>query len=106
MIHIREAMQYETYGWKYPVDAKLQVHYVGADGWAMGKSVPFFGPVMMLRIHYRDVFDGETHQGAHYHYEVVIGTSADNPIARLLNARLSAKIRARVLCGLAAPQRD
>jgi len=90
-IHIREAMQYETYGWKYPVDTKLQVHYVGADGWAMGKSGPFFGPVMMLRIHYRDVFDGETHQGAHYHYEVVIGTSADNPIARLLNARLSAK---------------
>lgn len=90
-IHIREAMQYEKYGWKYPVDAKLQVHYVGADGWAMGKTLPFFGPVMMLRIHYRDVYDGDDHLGAHYHYEVVIGASSNNPIARLLNGRLSSE---------------
>ena len=90
-IHIREAMQYAKYGWKYPVDAKLQVHYVGDDGWAMGRTLPFFGPVMMLRVHYRDVHDGDAHLGTHYHYEVVIGTGADNQIARLLNARLSSK---------------
>jgi hypothetical protein len=90
-IHICEAMQYEAYGWTYPVDTTLQVHYVGADGWAMGKMLPFFGPVMMLRIHYRDVHDGNTHLGVHYHYEVVIGASSGNPVARLLNARLSSK---------------
>ncbi|MEO0498686.1 MAG: hypothetical protein AAF141_15220, partial [Pseudomonadota bacterium] len=26
-IHIREAMQYDRYGWQYPVDASLEVHY-------------------------------------------------------------------------------
>ncbi|MEO1028123.1 MAG: hypothetical protein AAFX02_03585, partial [Pseudomonadota bacterium] len=88
-IHIREAMQYDKHGWKYPVDAALQVHYVGADGWAMGKTLPVFGPVMMLRIHFHDAYDGDVHLGAHYHYEIVIGTSADNPIARFLNKRLS-----------------
>lgn len=90
-IHIREAMQYEKHGWKYPVDATLQVHYVGADGWAMGKTLPLFGPVMMLRIHYRDAYDGDVHLGAHYHYEIVIGTSASGPIARFLNKRLSSQ---------------
>ncbi|MEM7473342.1 MAG: hypothetical protein AAGF55_04120 [Pseudomonadota bacterium] len=90
-IHIREAMQYEKHGWKYPVDAALTVQYVGTDGWAMGKTLPVFGPVMMLRIHYRDVFDGDAHLGAHYHYEIVIGASANNPVARFLNGRLSSE---------------
>lgn len=90
-IHIREAMQYDKHGWKYPVDATLQVNYVGADGWAMGKSLPIFGPVMMLRIHFRDVYENDVHLGAHYHYEIVIGTSADNPVARFLNGRLSSE---------------
>ena len=91
MIHIREAMQYETYGWKYPVDAKLKIFYVGSDGWAMGKVLPLLGPVMMLRIHFKDVLDGEKHTGVHYHYEVVIGASGSNPVARFVNARLSAE---------------
>ena len=90
-IHIREAMQYEKHGLKYPVDAALTVHYVGADGWAMGKTLPVFGPVMMLRIHYCDVFDGDAHLGTHYHYEIVIGASANNPVARFLNGRLSSE---------------
>ncbi len=90
-IHIREAMQYDKHGWKYPVDAALQVHYVGPDGWAMGKTLPVFGSVMMLRIHFRDAYDGDVHLGAHYHYEIVIGTSANNPIARFLNKQLSSE---------------
>ncbi|MEM9591836.1 MAG: hypothetical protein AAF967_10930 [Pseudomonadota bacterium] len=90
-IHIREAMQYDTYGWKYPVDSALKLFYVGADGWAMGKSLPIIGPVMMLRIHFKDVADGERHLGVHYHYEVVIGASGDNFITRQLNKRMSAK---------------
>ena len=90
-IHIREAMQYEEHGWAYPVDTKLQVHYVGADGWAMGKTLPVFGLVMMLRIHYRDAYEGDVHLGTHYHYEIVIGTSANNPLARFVNKRLSSE---------------
>ena len=88
-IHIQEAMQYDVYGWKYAVDTKLRIFYVGDDGWAMGRSLPLFGPVMMLRIHFRDVVEGGQHVGAHYHYEVVIGASVRNPFAKLLNRRLS-----------------
>lgn len=90
-IKIREAMQYEMYGWKYPVDTSLKIFYVGADGWAMGKSLPFLGPVMMLRIHFRDVAQDGRHIGAHYHYEVVIGVGGDNFLARQINKGLSAK---------------
>lgn len=90
-IHIREAMQYDVYGWKYPVDTKLNVFYVGEDGWAMGKTLPFIGPVMMLRIHFKDVYDGQTHLGAQYHYEVVIGASGNGLAARLINKRLTSK---------------
>ncbi|MEO1171091.1 MAG: hypothetical protein AAFX94_03420, partial [Myxococcota bacterium] len=88
-IHIQEAMQYDVYGWKYPVDSTLKIHYVGDDGWAMGRSLPLIGPVMMLRIHYRDVVEAGQHLGTHYHYEVVIGASGSNPFARLLNSKLS-----------------
>ncbi len=90
-IHIREAMQYDVYGWKYPVDATLNVFYVGEDGWAMGKALPVLGPVMMLRIHFKDVFDGQIHLGAQYHYEVVIGASGNGMASRLINRRLTSQ---------------
>ncbi len=89
-IHIREAMQYDVYGWKYPVDTALEVFYVAGDGWAMGKVLPFLGPVMVLRIHFKDVFDGDQHIGVHYHYEVVIGASGNGPVSRFVNKRLTA----------------
>ncbi|MEM1287761.1 MAG: hypothetical protein AAGH60_05375 [Pseudomonadota bacterium] len=89
-IHIREAMQYDRYGWKYPVDSKLKLFYVGSDGWAMGKMLPVLGPVMMLRIHFNDVFEDGQHVGVHYHYEVVIGATGNNPAARFVNSRITA----------------
>ena len=88
-IQIREAMQYDAYGWKYPVDAELNVHYVGDDGWAMGRSVPLFGPVMMLRIHFKDVLENAVHVGAHYHYEVVIGVSGNDFVSRTINKKIT-----------------
>lgn len=88
-IHIREAMQYDRYGWKYSVDSKLKVFYVGRDGWAMGKAVPVLGPVMMLRIHFRDVLEDGRPVGVHYHYEVVIGATGNNPVARFINSRIT-----------------
>ncbi|MEO1556382.1 MAG: hypothetical protein AAFS01_08105 [Pseudomonadota bacterium] len=88
-IRIREAMQYDRYGWKYKADAKLKVLYVGKDGWAMGKVLPLFGPVIMLRIHYKDVFDDGQHIGVHYHYEVVIGSSAKTSLGRWVNSRIT-----------------
>lgn len=88
-IHIREAMQYDVYGWKYPVDAKLKVFYVGEDGWAMGKVLPFFGPVMMLRIHFKDVFEGTQHLGVHYHYEIVIGVSGSGLLPKQINSKIT-----------------
>ncbi|MEM8795841.1 MAG: hypothetical protein AAGE61_09770 [Pseudomonadota bacterium] len=89
-IHIQEAMQYLKYGWRFPVDAKLSVFYIGDDGWAMGRRVPLLGPVMMLRIHFKDVTHDERHVGVHYHYEVVIGTSGTDPLSRFLNSRITA----------------
>lgn len=88
-IHIREAMQYDRYGWKYPVDTKLKVFYVGSDGWAMGKALPVLGPVMMLRINFKDVSEDGQHIGAHYHYEIVIGASGNNPLVRFINKRIT-----------------
>lgn len=91
LIHIREAMQYDRYGWKHPVNTKLKVFYVGQDGWAMGKILPIIGPIMMLRIHFKDAFQDGQHIGVHYHYEVVIGTGANNPVARFINSRITGK---------------
>lgn len=88
-IQIREAMQYDRYGWKYPVDAKLKVSYVGPDGWAMGKVLPLIGPVMMLRINFKDVYENGQHVGVHYHYEVVIGATGNSPVARFINKRIT-----------------
>ncbi|MEM1196272.1 MAG: hypothetical protein AAGH57_09235 [Pseudomonadota bacterium] len=88
-IHIREAMQFATYGLKYPVNTALQIFYCARDGWAMGKSVPILGKAMCLRISFKDVVkDGRT-VGVHYHYEVVIGVDGDNPIARALNRKIT-----------------
>ncbi|MEM9763526.1 MAG: hypothetical protein AAF968_13635 [Pseudomonadota bacterium] len=89
-IHIREAMQYLRYGWKYPVDATLTGANVGGDGWGMGKRLPFLGPLMMLRIHFKDVVQGGVHLGVHYHYEVVIGVSGNGPVSRFVNRRMTA----------------
>ncbi|MEM8605800.1 MAG: hypothetical protein AAGF92_01745 [Myxococcota bacterium] len=88
-IRIREAMQYDVYGWTYPVDAQLKVFYVDEDGWAMGKELPLVGPVMMLRIHFKDEFEGQDHLGVHYHYEVVIGASGGGPVSKLINKRIT-----------------
>ena len=88
-IHIQEAMQYQTYGWDYPVNTALKVAYVGDDGWAMGRILPVLGPVMMLRIHFRDVVQGGTHLGVHYHYEIVIGLRSNDPVSRFINRRIT-----------------
>ncbi|MEL6569615.1 MAG: hypothetical protein AAFQ22_14465 [Pseudomonadota bacterium] len=88
-IHIQEAMQYEVYGWDYPVNTELTVAYVGDDGWAMGRILPLFGPAMMLRIHFRDVVQGGTHLGVHYHYEIVIGVRGKDPLSRFVNRRIT-----------------
>ncbi|MEM6905125.1 MAG: hypothetical protein AAF568_04460, partial [Pseudomonadota bacterium] len=90
-IHIQEAMQYDRFGLKYPVDNTLRIFYVGPDGWAMGKVLPGFGPIMMLRIHFRDADPAADPPGVHYHYEVVIGLKAGHALARFINRRLSAK---------------
>lgn len=88
-IRIREAMQYDRYGWKYAVDAELKVLYVGTDGWAMGKVLPLIGPVVVLRIHFKDVVVDGKHVGVHYHYEVVIGATGKNSVARFINRRIT-----------------
>ena len=88
-LRIRESMQYDRYGWKYPVDTKVKIFYVGPDGWSMGKVLPGFCPVMMLRIHFKDVEETDGTQGVHYHYEVVIGTSKQGRFAKHVNNVIS-----------------
>lgn len=88
-IHIQEAMQYPTYGWSYPVNAELTVAYVSGDGCAMGRILPFFGPAMMLRIHFCDLVQAGTHLGAHYHYEIVICVRGNDPVSRFINRRIT-----------------
>jgi hypothetical protein len=87
-IAIKEAMQYLKYQWKYTVNDTLKIFYCEHDGWAMGKELPFFGKLMSIRLHYKDVFDGGEHIGAHYHYEIVIGVDGSNPLSRLINNRI------------------
>lgn len=88
-IHIKEAMQYLKYGWKYKVDTKVKIFYVSSDGWAMGREIPLLGPAMVLRIHFKDVEVNGEIIGAHYHYEVVMGISGDNFISRQLNKKIT-----------------
>ncbi|MEO0466140.1 MAG: hypothetical protein AAF216_06325 [Pseudomonadota bacterium] len=88
-INIQETMQYKTYGLKYPVDTELEIFYCGPDGWAMGKAVPILGKVMCLRIHFKDVIQAGHVVGVHYHYEVVIGASGNNPVTRAFNKKLT-----------------
>lgn len=88
-IHIREAMQFNTYGLKYPVDTQLDIFYCAPDGWAMGKKIPLFGKAMCLRIHYKDVVENGENLGVHYHYEVVIGVNGTSPIAKRLNRKIT-----------------
>ena len=84
-------MQYDTYGLKYPVNAALKIFYCEPDGWAMGKSFPLLGKVMCLRIHFADVIEDGRVIGVHYHYEVVIGATGDNPLVRALNRKITAE---------------
>lgn len=88
-IHIREAMQFNTYGLKYPVNTQLEIFYCAPDGWAMGRSIPFFGKAMCLRIHYKDVMENGEVLGVHYHYEVVIGVNGTSPIAKRINQKIT-----------------
>lgn len=88
-IRIREAMQYDRFGWKYPVDTQLKVFYMGPDGWAMGKVLPLIGPVMMLRINFKDVSEDGQQIGVHYHYEVIVGATGNHPVARFINRRIT-----------------
>jgi len=88
-IVIQEAMQYEKYGMRYPVNTALSIFYCSGDGWAMGKSLPLIGKVMCLRIHFRDVVENGAAIGCHYHYEVVIGASGNNPLIRALNHKIT-----------------
>ena len=87
-IEIQEAMQYLKYGWKYPVNSKLKIFYCDSDGWAMGRQVPVLGEVMLLRIHFKDVFEEGAQIGVQYHYEIVIGAAGNNPLARFANRRI------------------
>lgn len=87
-IQIQETMQYLKYGWKYPVNNQLKIYYCESDGWAMGKELPILGKMMMLRIHYKDVVEGNKILGVHYHYEIVIGASGNSLVSRLVNKKV------------------
>ena len=88
-ILIQEAMQYETHGLKYPVNAELSVLYCAGDGWSMGKVLPLLGPAMVLAIRYRDVVESGVHVGVQYHYEIVVGLSGQGPVARAINRKIT-----------------
>ncbi|MEM9866665.1 MAG: hypothetical protein AAF765_03175 [Bacteroidota bacterium] len=87
-IHIKETMQYEKYGLKYPVDQELMIFYHDKDGWGMGKTVPWVGPMMSLRISFKDVYEGGKIIGVHYHYEVVAGSYKQNFVAQKLTNKI------------------
>ena len=84
-------MYTKKYGLKYPVDDALKILYFGKDGWAMGKKVPLLGLMMVLRIHFKDIYAGNTIKGVHYHYEIVVGTHKRNFIAQKINKKLAGK---------------
>ncbi|MEL6709182.1 MAG: hypothetical protein AAFP79_12940 [Pseudomonadota bacterium] len=90
-IAIQEAMQYKTFGLKYPVNTALDIFYCARDGWAMGKALPIFGKAMCLRISYKDVVENGRIMGVHYHYEVVIGVNGNHVLARAINRKITAE---------------
>ena len=90
-IHIQEAFQAKKYGLKYAVDSKIKVFYCEKDGWGMGKDLPFLGRMMCLRNHFKDVYEDGKIIGVHYFYEVIIGLSSNNAIARFMNKRIKQK---------------
>lgn len=87
-IHIKEVMQYEKYEQKYPVDQELTIYYCEKDGWCMGKSIPLIGPMMSLRISFKDVYQENKIIGVHYHYEVVAGSHKQNFIAQKITKKV------------------
>ncbi|WP_122082056.1 hypothetical protein [Vibrio coralliirubri] len=87
-IHIKEAMQYNKYGFKYPVNNKLKIFYCENDGWGMGREIPLLGKLVFLRICYTDVYENGKLIGVHYHYEVVAGTSKRNFLAKAINNKI------------------
>ena len=87
-IHIQETMQYNKYGFKYPVNQELEIFYCENDGWGMGKKIPLIGTMIFLRISYKDVYEDGKIIGVHYHYEVVAGTNKQNIIAKALNKKI------------------
>ncbi|MEL7004824.1 MAG: hypothetical protein AAFN93_19110, partial [Bacteroidota bacterium] len=87
-IHIKEVMQYEKYHFKYPVDQELNILYHEQDGWCMAKTVPFIGPMMSLRISFKDVYEGDKIIGVHYHYEVVAGSHKRNFLAKSITKKI------------------
>lgn len=92
IVHIQEAIQYQKYGWKYPVDKTLNVFYCSPDGWAIGKKLPNLGEAMMLRIHFKDAIEGDDHLGVDIHYEFVIGLSGNDPVSRSITKKLTSKL--------------
>ncbi|MEM8506591.1 MAG: hypothetical protein AAF717_02125 [Bacteroidota bacterium] len=87
-IHIQEVMQYEKYQLKYPVDQALSIFYHEKDGWGMGKKLPLIGPLMVLRISFKDVYEGAKIIGVHYHYEVVAGSNQQNLLAKKVTKKI------------------
>ncbi|MEM9328889.1 MAG: hypothetical protein AAGA85_24710 [Bacteroidota bacterium] len=87
-IQIQEVMQYEKYGTKFPVDQALEIFYHESDGWCMGKNIPLIGPMMVLRISFKDVFEDGKIIGVHYHYEVVAGSHKQNFLAKKITHKI------------------
>lgn len=87
-IRIKETMQYNKYGFQFPVNQELEIFYCEKDGWGMGKRIPFFGKMIFLRISYKDVYEDGKIIGVHYHYEVVAGTNKQNIMAKAINKKL------------------
>ncbi|MEM6380326.1 MAG: hypothetical protein AAF705_19210, partial [Bacteroidota bacterium] len=56
-IHIQETMQYNKYGFKYPVNQELEIFYCENDGWGMGKKIPLIGTMIFLRISFKDIYE-------------------------------------------------
>ncbi|MEM9363691.1 MAG: hypothetical protein AAGA43_13720 [Bacteroidota bacterium] len=87
-IHIKEVMQFEKYNIKYPVDQALTIFYHEKDGWGMGKEIALIGPMMSLRISFKDVYEDGKIIGVHYHYEVVAGSHKQNILAQKITKKI------------------